>query len=189
MAADRNQEDVRDAEGRSRAGLGSSVESLLKSVASEVAAEENTWYSAEVELPAEAEATIAAYVAEHGPTSRTVAIHGALYGYRASIWTREAVVAELKAMLREGLDDVEAGRVTEDSDAFWDDVKRRGERSVRRVRELQASGALGSLLLPKELFDFIGHQIAAGRQSTPTDVVLASLPYLRATSERKTVGK
>jgi hypothetical protein len=46
--------------------------------------------------------------------------------------------------------------------------------------ELRAAGQLGNLLLPKKLYEFIGAEITNGHSSTPSDVVVAAMPYLKA---------
>jgi hypothetical protein len=56
-----------------------------------------------VDLPADVEATINAQVEHDDALSWALAIHGALYGYRATRWTKEALRAELEETLREGL--------------------------------------------------------------------------------------
>jgi hypothetical protein len=38
---------------------------------------------------------------------------------------------------------------------------------------------MGNLLLPVELYDFIGARIAAGEGETPSDIICAALPLLR----------
>ena len=141
------------------------------------------WYSVQIELPLDVEAGIEAHVAQGHSPSRTVAIHGALYGYRSTIWSREALAAELHAKLKEGLDDADAGRSVPDTPEFWKKLAMDCRAQAAARRELEAAGKLGNLLLPHELYDFIKEEIDTGKFSTPTEVVCAAMPYLRPASE------
>jgi hypothetical protein len=134
------------------------------------------WYSVQVDLPADVEAAINAQVEHDDGLSWTVAIHGALYGYRTTRWTKKALQAEFEAAILEGL----KGKSTPVTPAFWADLRTRAAANQQRIRELRATGQLGNLLLPKELYEFIGAEIASGRSNTPTDVVVAAMPYLKA---------
>ena len=137
------------------------------------------WYSVDVALPPEVDAAIRVYVEQDECMTWTTAIHGALYGYRATIWSPGALEAEYADLIQARLADVQAGRTIEVTPEFWADIERRGRENLVRMRALRAEGRLGNLLLPQELWEFIGSEIASGQFNTPTDVVCAAMPYLR----------
>jgi len=58
-------------------------------------------------------------------------------------------------------------------------------RRLEQIHALQSQGALGNLLLPKELYAFILERIASGACQTPTDVVCAAMPHLRRERARE----
>jgi len=136
------------------------------------------WYSVQVELPSEVDAAIRAYLEQDQCSSWTIAIHGALYGYRATLWSQEALRAEFSALVQAGLDDAVAGRTIEVTPEFWENFERRALDSLEKMRGLRAEGRLGNLLLPRELWEFIQGEIASGKFDTPTDIVCAAMRYL-----------
>jgi Arc/MetJ-type ribon-helix-helix transcriptional regulator len=144
----------------------------------------STW-SVNVDLPPEIEAEIRRYVEEDDPTSWTIVIHGALYIYRWQFRTKEELDAELREAIEAGIRSADEEGTIEVTPQFWEDLMQRGERNVDRIRALQAHGALGNLLLPKELYDFILERIASGACRTPTDVVCAAMPHLRSERARE----
>lgn len=137
-----------------------------------------TW-SVKVDLPPEVDAEIRRYVEEDEPTSWTVMIHGALYIYRWQFWTKEELDAELREALEESIRSADEEGTIEVTPQFWEDLRKRGERHLKRMHALQAQGELGNLLLPKELYTFIVERIESGACRTPTDVVCAAMPHLR----------
>jgi len=136
------------------------------------------WYSVDVVLPPDADATLRSHVEQDASSSWTIAIHGALYRYRATLWSPEALRAELMHRIQEGLDDVEAGRTVEATPEFWENLHHRARENLARMATLRAQGRLGNLLLPRELWQFIHDEIAAGRSKTPSEIVCAAMPYL-----------
>jgi hypothetical protein len=48
------------------------------------------------------------------------------------------------------------------------------------LRNLRAAGSLGNVLLPQELYEFVRSKIASGEFSSPTDLLTAAMPSLRA---------
>jgi len=48
------------------------------------------------------------------------------------------------------------------------------------LRNLKAAGSLGNVLLPQELYEFVRRKIAGGEFSSPTDLLTAAMPSLRA---------
>ena len=143
-----------------------------------------TW-SVKVDLPSEIEAEIHRYVEEDDPTSWTVVIHGALYIYRWQFRTKAELDAELHEAIEAGIRSADEEGTIEVTPQFWDDLVQRGERRIEQMHALQAQGALGNLLLPKELYAFILERIASGACQTPTDVVCAAMPHLRRERARE----
>jgi hypothetical protein len=136
------------------------------------------WYSVHIELPDEVEATITHYLEQDEFACWTVALHGALYGYRSTVWSPEALRDELVAMTREAMDDVDAGRGSEVTPTFWEELARKCELQSQQVDELQRTGQLGNLLLPKELYAFMRDEIAAGKFNNPSEMICAVMPFL-----------
>jgi hypothetical protein len=137
-----------------------------------------TW-SVNVELPPDVETELAEYEKEEEYAGWTTIIHEALYVYRWQFWTKEELDAELREAIEEGICSAETEGAIEATREFWDELKRRGERNMQRIRELQAKGQLGNLLLPKELHAFMLERIASGECRTPADVVCGAMPHLR----------
>ena len=143
-----------------------------------------TW-SVNLDLPPEIDAEIHRYVEEDDPTSWTVVIHGALYVYRWQFHTKEELDAELREAIEAGIRSADEEGTIEVTSQFWEDLRQRGERRIAQIHALQAQGALGNLLLPKELYDFILERIASGAYRTPTDVVCAAMPHFRRERARE----
>src|SRR6266446_5416442 len=143
-----------------------------------------TW-SVKVDLPSEIEAEIHRYIKKDDPTSWTVVSHGALSIYRWQFRTKEELDAELCEAIEAGMRSADEGGTIEVTPQFWDDLIQRSERRLEQMHALQSQGALGNLLLPKELYAFILERIASGACHTPTDVVCAALPHLRRERARE----
>lgn len=141
-------------------------------------------WSVQVELPAEIDAEIRRYVAEDELTSWTVMIHEALYVYRREFWTPEQLRAELVSTIEEGIRSSREGKSVLATPAFWKEFEARGDRRHKEIEELSKDGKIGNLLLPKELYAFMNERIASGDCKTPTEVICAALPYLRAERTR-----
>jgi hypothetical protein len=136
-----------------------------------------TW-SVNVDLPADVEARLAEYEKEDECAVWTVMIHEALYVYRWEFWTKEALNAEVREAIEASIRSAETEGTIEATPEFWEEIRKRGERSIERIRALQASGEMGNLLLPKELHAFILERIESGDCRTPTEVVCKAMPYL-----------
>ena len=134
------------------------------------------WYSVNVELPNEVAAEYDWYAAQ-AEGVRTIEIHGALYLYRNSEMTPEECRNEFKALIHAGID---SGPGIEVTDEFWEQFKRDAEARHQKLLRLEEEGKLGNLRLPEELYEFISKKIRDGVHASPTDVVVAALPYLRA---------
>jgi len=50
---------------------------------------------------------------------------------------------------------------------------------LEKIKTLEEKGLAGNLPLPVELYEFIKEKIATKEFSSPTEVVLASIPFLR----------
>ena len=48
------------------------------------------------------------------------------------------------------------------------------------MSQLRAAGQMGNVLLPQELYGFVKKKIETGEFSSPTDVLTAAMPFLRA---------
>ena|SRR5450755_3411496 len=143
-----------------------------------------TW-SVNVELPPDVEAELARYQAADECAVWTVMIHEALYVYRGQFWTKEALDAEIRQAIEEGIRSAETEGTIEATEEFWEKLRESAERSVKQIHELQAKGELGNLLLPKELHAFILERMESRECRTPTDVVCKATPHLRAEREPK----
>jgi hypothetical protein len=143
-----------------------------------------TW-SVNVELPPDVEAELADYEKEDEFAVWTVIIHEALYVYRWEVWTKEALDAEFREAIEEGIRSAETEGTIEVTPEFWEEFRKRGESNVKWTHELQAKGELGNLLLPKELYAFILERIESGECRTPTDVVCGAMPHLRRERKKK----
>jgi Arc/MetJ-type ribon-helix-helix transcriptional regulator len=145
-------------------------------------------WSVNVELPPKINAEIQRYVEEDKWTAWTVMIHGTLYLYRAHLWPRERLEAEFRDIIEERLKSVDRGEFTEVTPQFWKDFRRDVKRDGKRIRELQAEGKIGNLMLPQELYDFVKERMASGECKTPTDVIVAAMPHLRRSREKENAG-
>ena len=140
--------------------------------------------SVQVSLPAETDAEIRRYVKADEMTSWTVIIHEALYVYRRAFWTQEQLRAELVSEIEKGIRSTKEGKGTLVTPAFWKEFESRAEKRSKEINELTEQGKIGNLLLPKELYDFVKERISSGDSETPTDVICAALPFLRAERAR-----
>lgn len=136
-------------------------------------------YSVNVDLPPELDDEIKRYVDADEMTSPTLIIHEALYYARAEIWSHEALQNELREKIEHGLRDIEAGNTIDVTPEFWNQLRERSTRSIKTIRELQAQGQVGNLLLPEELYEFVVERIASGAYETPSALVHAAIPLLR----------
>lgn len=149
---------------------------------------DDTMYSVTVELPPHLEAELSRYVEADEMTSKTLLIHEALYVARATMWSQDALLNEVREKIDRGLQDLDSGRTVEVTPAYWERFRQQAERSLQAIRALQAQGHMGNLLLPVELYDFIAARIAAGAGETPTDIICAALPLLRQERHRSGAG-
>lgn len=106
---------------------------------------------------------------------RTTIIHGALWEMRNRGKTRAEIRQELNDAIQEGVDSLNRGEGIRVTPAFWRRMRARVERDVARIKEAQAKGLLGNVLLPKELYEFVTDAIASGRFTSPTEVVCQAL--------------
>ena len=139
---------------------------------------EPTW-SVNVELPLDVEIELAEYEKADECAVWTVLIHEALYVYRWQFWSKEALDAEVREAIEEGIRSAETEGTIEATPEFLEGLLEASKRDVKHIHELQAKGELGNLLLPKELYAFILERIESGDCLTPTDVVCRAMPALR----------
>jgi hypothetical protein len=61
---------------------------------------------------------------------------------------------------------------------------KRRDAFVRRIKaelsKLRASGAIGNLILPEAEYNFVARKIESGDFASPTEVLAAAMPFLRA---------
>ena len=139
-------------------------------------------FSVNVNLPKELSEEYERYAKETTPELPFIDVHGALYLYRASEWTQDQLRQELEEKLLEGLN---SGPGTVLDENFRENFKREAAVRQAKRRELEEAGQIGNLSLPEELYNFVVTKIQDGTHKTPTEVVMAALPYLRAENEKR----
>ena len=148
-------------------------------------AHERATWSVNVALPVDVEAALARYINAEEARVWTTLIHEALYLYRRRFYSDEALAGELRNMLETRMRDMDDGHGIEITPAWRASFMERARQRFERMRELEAQGKLGNLLLPQELYAFIEERIASGECSTPTDVVCAAIPDLIVAREQE----
>lgn len=134
-----------------------------------------SWYSVTVALPPDVDKELRDYAQIDGD-GWTVQAHAALYQYRASFMTKEESTTEFEKILLDSLDSGPAIEVTPD---YWKSLKEEVLERHQRIQDLTAKGQIGNLLLPVELYEFVKAKVASQEVSSPTEVVLAAMPFLR----------
>ena len=135
-----------------------------------------SWYSVTVALPPDVDKELRDYAQIDGD-AWTVQAHAALYQYRASFMTKEESTTELDKIL---LDSLGSGPAIEVTPAYWKSLKKEVLERHHRIQDLKAKDQIGNLLLPVELYEFVKAKIASQEFFSPTEVVLAAMPFLRA---------
>lgn len=143
--------------------------------------DDQLWHSVDITLPSEIDRELRNY-AEADGDSWTVQIHAALYQYRFSFMTREEQKAELEKTLVTSLD---SGPTIEATPAFWKDFKHRVLERHQKLQDLRASGQLGNLSLPVELYEFVKEKVTSQEYVSPTEIVLVAMPFLRTWRQSK----
>lgn len=133
------------------------------------------YYSVMISLPPEVDAELESY-AESDGDSWILQVHGALYQYRLSFMTRDEYIQEFKEMIEEGLNSGEGKIFTEE---LINEIMEGSIKRLEKIKTLEEKGLAGNLPLPVELYEFIKEKIATKEFSSPTEVVLASIPFLR----------
>ena len=144
-------------------------------------ADSESWYSVTVALPPEVDAELRSY-AEADGDAWTVQIHGALYQYRNSFMTKEEHTGEIKGLLEDALDSGPGVEVTPD---YWKSFRKKALERHQKIQALEAEGKIGNLLLPVELYEFVKAKTASREFYSPTELVLAAMPYLRTWRSRQ----
>jgi Arc/MetJ-type ribon-helix-helix transcriptional regulator len=102
-------------------------------------------------------------------------IHDALWQMRATEMTKEERIAELRAKIQVGLDQVKRGEGIEVTEEFWEEF----ERKCKAKHEWLKTQNLGNTLLPDELYEYIQTKIAAGQYTNATEIVCSALDKLK----------
>ncbi len=140
-------------------------------------------YSVSVSLPAEAEEELQRHAVQDG-NSWTAEITQALTLYREALKTppdeNERNVAWAMRQMQELCPSPPPKKLTAKQ---RERVRRRTE---EEITELRAAGEVGNVILPEELYEFVRSKIEAGAFDSPSGVVIASIPFLRA--ERQVPG-
>lgn len=106
---------------------------------------------------------------------RILVIHDAIFQMRASEMTKEEQMAELKAEIQLGLDELDRGEGIEVTEEFWEELKERGQ----AYHEWLKTQDTGNTLLPDKLYHYIQSKIASGEYENATEVVCVALSGLQ----------
>lgn len=131
--------------------------------------------SVEVNLPADAEAIIAAHEAPDEGSVWTTVIHGALWEMRARAMGRDAVNRELRAEIEEALESSRRGESVEVTPEWWAEFWKRCDANHDRIETARKAGLVGNLLLPEKLHAFVTAEVGAGRFASATALVNEAL--------------
>ena len=139
----------------------------------ELSSNGETIFSAQVEPAGGVKQELERYAAEDSNLIETQ-VRNALTFYRESFMTREDHARDTLAFaVREFCRPGPRKLSRKMQNALMNRVN-------EELRHFRAAGSLGNVLVPQELYEFVRSKIASGEFSSPTDLLTAAMPSLRA---------
>ena len=139
----------------------------------ELSSNGETIFSIQVEPAGDVKEELERYVAEDRLPVETQ-VRNALTFYRESFMTREDHARDNLAFAVRQFCNPRQGKLSRKmQNALADRVN-------KELRHFRAGGSLGNVLVPQELYEFVRSKIASGEFSSPTDLLTAAMPSLRA---------
>jgi hypothetical protein len=139
----------------------------------ELSSNGETIFSIQVEPAGDLREELERYAAEGGSSVETQ-VRNALTFYRESFMTCEDHARETLAFAVREFCRPRHGKLSQKKRTAL------ANQLDKELRNLRGAGSLGNLLVPQELYEFVRRKIASGEFRSPTELLAAAMPSLRA---------